>query len=251
VSAAEDRSVLERPAPAPDLTVRYGDGPDSVADVWRGDGRAASRPLAVMVHGGFWRPEYDRRHTRPLCAALRAAGWSAVAVEYRRSPGRPDESVRDVAAALAALPGELAGQVPFDGSTAVLGHSAGGHLALWAAAAAPPPRSAGTVALAPVADLQLADRLGLDGGAVADFLGGPPQDRADLDPVRLAAPAAPVVLVHGTADAIVPMELTRSYAAVHAGARVVAAEGAGHFAPIDPSSTAWPAVLEALASLGG
>ncbi|MFD9127289.1 alpha/beta hydrolase [Kitasatospora sp. NPDC059571] len=247
----EDRSVLERPAPAPALTVRYGDGPEHLADVWPGGAAAADRPLAVMVHGGFWRPEYDRLHTRPLCAALAAAGWTAVSVEYRRRPGDPDATVQDVAAALAALPVELAGRVPFDGRTAVLGHSAGGHLALWAAAAAPAPGLAGTVALAPVADLALAHRLDLDGGAVADFLGGGPEGRADLDPVRLAAPAAPVVLVHGTADAVVPPSLTESYTAAHPAARAVPVPGAGHFALIDPLSPAWTAVLAALASLDG
>ncbi|WP_055586833.1 alpha/beta hydrolase [Peterkaempfera griseoplana] len=248
----EDRSVLGRLTPGPDLTLRYGPGPDQVADAWPGGARAAQRPLVVLVHGGFWRPDYDRVHLRPLGAALRDAGWTVVSVEYRRRPGHPELTVGDIAMAVAAVPASSGTgwhQGLHNGSTVVVGHSAGGHLALWSAAAAPAPRLAGTLALAPVADLELAYRLDLDGGAVADFLGGPPEDSRDLDPVRLAAPATPVVVLHGVDDGIVPLAVAESYAAAHPAARLVTLPGAGHFALIDPLSEAWEAVLDALASL--
>ncbi|GAB3565075.1 alpha/beta hydrolase [Amycolatopsis endophytica] len=235
----EDRSVLTRPAPEPDGELRYGPEPEHVADLWRGrpDG-----PLIVVLHGGFWRPAVDRRHTRPMAAALRDAGASVLSVEYRRVPGEPALATHDVATALRVLPVELAGQ--HDGSIIVTGHSAGGHLALWAAAAAPAPDLTATVALAPVADLALADELGLGDGAARAFLGGRP--RPDLDPVRLPSPSRPVVLVHGTADDVVPIKLSRAYAEVHPDARLVAVPDAGHFAMIDPIGGTWPAVKSSL-----
>lgn len=243
----EDRSVLTRDAAAPDLALRYGPRPEHVADAWRGDSRAAVRPLVVIVHGGFWRPEYDRAHTRPMAAAIRDAGWTVVSIEYRRVPGDPDATVRDVTEALAIVPGELGGH---DGRVITVGHSAGGHLVLWAAIAAPAPQQAGTLALAPVADLRLAQRLGLDGGAVVDFLGADASTREDLDPVRLPAPPGPTVLVHGVSDEIVPITVAESYAVGQPGSRLVAVPGAAHFAVIDPLSTAWPTVLAELSRLG-
>lgn len=242
----EDRSVLSRTAPAPDETVRYGPLPEHVADAWHGDARAAARPLVVLVHGGFWRPEYDRAHTHPMAAAIRDAGWTVCSIEYRREPGRPEHTVRDVADALAAVPGALDGH---DGRVIVAGHSAGGHLALWAASAGPAPGQAGTLALAPVADLRLAEQLHLDDGAVPDFLGGDAASRADLDPARLPVPAGPVVLLHGLLDEIVPIVVAESYAAGQPGSRLVAVPGAAHFAVIDPLSAAWPAVLAELSNL--
>src|SRR5689334_1945295 len=196
---AEDRSVLTRPAPGPDEVRRYGDGADQLVEVFRGDAGAPERPLLVLIHGGFWRPGYDRIHLRPLAGALRGAGRTVVSVEYRREPGDPDASTADVRAALVVAAAVAAGPV------VVVGHSAGGHLALWAAATAPAPGLVGTVALAPVADLGAADRAALGDGAVRDFLGGSPDSRPDLDPVRLDAPGTPVLIVHGEWDAIVPV----------------------------------------------
>ncbi|MFF0578494.1 alpha/beta hydrolase family protein [Streptosporangium saharense] len=224
----EDRSVLERDAPGPDETVEYGPAPDQVTDLWHGTG-----PTVALVHGGFWRPEYDRLHLRPMANALREAGWNVAVVEYRREPGRPDAAVEDVRAALAAL-----------GPAVVAGHSAGGHLALLAS-----PEEAGVLALAPVADLGLAHRLDLDEGAVADFLGGPPDGRPDLDPVRLGPRPGRVTIVHGTEDGRVPVEVSASYVAAHPGVSLVRLPGAGHFVVIDPESDVWSIVLRELTAL--
>lgn len=241
----ENPSVLSRPAPPPGLLLRYGRHPDQVIDVWSGDDRAATRPLAVFLHGGFWRPEYDRTHVRPLGQALCVAGWSVASIEYRRSPGRPAATVDDVRAALGRLPRLLTG-VPYDGTLVLLGHSAGGHLALWAAAVVKPSGLRGTVALAPVADLELAERLRLGDGAVPDFLGASATSRADLDPVRLPTPPTPVSVVHGARDTIVPLAVAESYATGHPATRLVRLAEAGHYEVIDPLSPVWPLVTAEL-----
>ncbi|WP_230422800.1 alpha/beta hydrolase family protein [Prauserella cavernicola] len=237
-----DRSVLTRPAPEPDRTLRYGGEPEHVADAWL-PATDTGRPLVVFIHGGYWRAEYDRVHTRPLAVALREDGWPVVSIEYRRLPGKPDEMVADVRAALSALPEQVGAH-----EVVLAGHSAGGHLALWASVACPPTGLLGTVALAPVADLMLAHRLGLGEGAVAEFLGGPPDGRADLDPTRMPSPECPVVLVHGTEDRL-PVSVSESYAQAHPAAKLVVVPGAAHFEVIDPRSAAWPVVTGELATL--
>ncbi|PXY21313.1 alpha/beta hydrolase [Prauserella muralis] len=237
-----DRSILSRPAPEPDTTVRYGAAPEHVADAWLP--ATTGKPLVVFVHGGFWRASYDRTHTRPLCAALRAAGWAVAAIEYRRDAGRPDHYTDDVRAALSEVPGRLPGE-----GIVLAGHSAGGQLALWAASACAPPGLAGTLGLAPVADLLAADEEHLGGGAVRDFLGGSATTRPDLDPVRMKPPASPVVLVHGADDTGVPPAQSRSYVEAHPDARLVLLPGMAHFELIDPDSPAWPSVLAELEGL--
>jgi acetyl esterase/lipase len=239
---SEDRSVLSRPAAAPDAVLACGPGAQP-ADVRFAGEAPADRPLLVVVHGGFWRPAFDRVHLRPMTEALAAAGWTSVAPEYRRVPGRPELAVDDVAAALRAV----TDQPPFAGRRIVLvGHSAGGHLVLHAAATLEHPVD--VLALAPVADLRLAQQLGLDGDAVTAFLGEDAAARPDLDPARLPTPPGRVRIVHGSADGRVPVEVSESYAREHSGTALTRVDG-GHFALIDPRSAAWPMVLGALEDL--
>lgn len=236
-----DRAVLTRQAPEPDRTLRYGDEPDHVADAWFP--AAARYPLLIFVHGGYWTPTYDRTHTRPLAVALRDEGWPVVSVEYRRVPGEPDDLVGDVGAALAELPAQMGAR-----EVVLAGHSAGGHLALWASSACPPAGLLGTLPLAPVADLMLAHRLGLGDGAVEAFLGGRPDARADLDPVRMPAPESPVTIVHGAEDRL-PVSVSESYVDSNPTAKLVVVPGAAHFEVIDPLSAAWTVVMAELAGL--
>jgi acetyl esterase/lipase len=241
-----DESVLVRASAPPDAVVPWGPGVDDVADVRLG---ADDRPLLLVLHGGFWRPAYDRSHLGPMTEALNAAGWTVAAPEYRRIPGDPDATVEDVRVALRVLPVELRGR--HDGRVVVLGHSAGGHLALWAASGAPAAGLVATIGLAAVADLAAADRERLGSGAVAAFLGGPAVARADLDPARAVSAARPVTLVHGSRDAVVPVSQSRAYAAAHPGTDLVEVPEAGHYAVIDPLSAAWPAVLDAVRAAVG
>jgi len=214
--------------------------------------------MVIFLHGGFWRQEYDRAHTGPLAAALAAAGLVTVAPEFRRTgapgggwPGTLD----DVAAAVRAVPGLVTPDpvTPALGEPILAGHSAGGHLALWAAAGLAregrPPR--GVVALAPVADLIRAFELDLDGGAVPALLGGRPDQVPDryaaADPIVSLPIGAPVIVGHGDRDTVVPLEISQRFVraarAVGDDVTLAAWEDVDHFDVIDPESPAWPNVL--------
>ena len=104
----------------------------------------------------------------------------------------------------------------------------------------------GTVALAPVADLSTADRASLGDGAVRDFLGGSPDGRPDLDPVRLDTPDTPVWIVHGEWDAIVPVAQAHRYRQAHPRTEIDVVPEAGHFSMIDPLGPAWTTVRDRL-----
>jgi len=240
--------VLSRTASAPDAVVAYGPGEEQVADVRFGRDTSPDRPVVLVVHGGFWRPAFDRLHLRPMTEALAAAGWTTVTPEYRRIPGRPDLTVGDVHAAVRAL-----AEWPESAGRRVLlaGHSAGGHLALQAAATLKPPHvPAGVLALAPVADLRLAQTMRLDCDAVPAFLGDDAATRPDLDPAVLPTPPTAVRIVHGTGDVVVPVEVGESYVRQHPRA-VLTPVVCGHFSLIDPSSSAWSTVLATLEDLAG
>ncbi|MER7165598.1 alpha/beta hydrolase [Micromonospora sp. NPDC000207] len=259
---ADRRAVLTRPSPPPDATVRYGDHPDQIADLRRPAGPTSTGPLVVVVHGGFWRAEYDRTHTGPLAAALAESGHPVAQVEYRRT-GRPGggwpATGSDVVDAVAALPELVADAFPelnVSGQPLLVGHSAGGHLALHVAGVAPQTVD-GVLALAPVTDLAEAYRLDLDQGAVAALLGGGPAEFPDryaaADPATRPPPPVRTVILHGTDDRQVPITMSRAYAAAaaEAGADVTLVEvpRCDHFGLIDPMAPDWPQVTSGLRSL--
>uniref|UniRef100_Q01ZT5 Putative lipase/esterase n=1 Tax=Solibacter usitatus (strain Ellin6076) TaxID=234267 RepID=Q01ZT5_SOLUE len=203
-------------------------------------------PLAIMIHGGFWRARYDLHHAEPLCAALAAAGFTTANLEYRRvgEPGGGWPGTFDDVTAAVAFARDHAPDFGADSArTFVLGHSAGGHLALWVAAEIPSLTRA--VALAPVADLPLAHSLALSNCAVGEFLGGAPGEfparYAFADPARPTP--VPRLLIHGDADTIVPIELSRRFAAP---STLIEIPGADHFAVIDPTHAAWRSVLHSI-----
>jgi acetyl esterase/lipase len=236
----EDRSVLYLPAAEPSGTWTYGSHPDQVADVYLPE-PAIGHPL-VLVHGGFWRPEYDRTHLRPLAEALRAAGYPVLSLEYRRVPGHPDGTIDDLRAALTHLRDDPPKGYPRMPAT-LIGHSAGGHLVLLLAGA-PDRLIRSVIALAPVADLALAERLGLGLDAVRAFLGTTSSARPDLDPSALPPPSVPVSIIHGALDHVVPMAVSRSYdKAIGGRGRLIELAATGHFELIDPRSDAFGHLL--------
>jgi len=254
----DPREVMTRPAAGPDLVVRYGEHPEHLLDVHLPPARTDAAPVVVFVHGGFWRQQFDRTHTRPLAQALAADGWAVVAPEYRRTGGDGGwpATVEDVGAALKHLPrvDEVApGRLDLADVT-LAGHSAGGHLAMWHALRPDPaPRVRHAVALAPVADLHEAHARDLGDGAVAALMGGGPDDLPEeydaANPVRRlpaegaeARRIAEVTVVHGDEDAQVPVDMSRTLP----GVSYVEVPGADHFALIDPLSAAWPYVRDAL-----
>ena len=224
-------------------THQYGEYPAQFAELTLPDG--APRGVAVLVHGGFWKPEYGIEYARPLVPSLIEAGWATWAIEYRRGAGAADTLV-DVRAAIAACP--VAADV-----VVAIGHSAGGHLAVWAAS-----QSVGlthVVAQAAVLDLQAAYDDNLGDGAVEKFLGHPP-DAADasVDPIRQVPLSIPVWCIHARGDEDVPISQSRSYveAARTAGGAAELLEVDGdHFTVIDPASTAWAQALAHLQAVLG
>ncbi|MEU9505495.1 alpha/beta hydrolase [Micromonospora sp. NPDC048170] len=258
---ADPRDVLSRPAVAPDVTVSYGDHPDQVADLRVPAGSGPARRLVVVVHGGFWRAEYDRRHTDPLAVGLAALGHPVAQVEYRRT-GQPGGgwpgTLTDVLAGVTELPRLAAGALPgrvAAGPPLLVGHSAGGHLALYAAATATA-TVGGVLALAPVSDLAEAYRLDLDAGAVAALLGGGPAEFPDryaaADPRSLVPVPTRTVVVHGALDQQVPIAMSREFVAAGRAAggdiRLVELPECEHYGLIDPESEVWPHVTAAFRS---
>lgn len=237
------------------LTVRYGADPSQFAELSLPVG--TPKGVVVVIHGGFWRARYDLTLGRPLAVSLVEHGWAAWNLEYRRvgnGGGRP-ETLDDVAAAIDAL----ADQDLDLARVTTIGHSAGGHLATWAASRGRHDRwpasveVTGVVSQAGVLDLRSAYDDVLGSGAVEAFLGhAPGPDDDPLDPFRQVPLGVPVHCVHGIADDTVPVSQSRSYvaAATAAGARAELTEVDGdHFVVIDPASDAWRRTLEILETL--
>jgi len=232
--------------------IAYGDGEDQVGDLWRPD-RPGPWPVAVLLHGGYWRARWGRDLMDGLAADLAGRGIAAWNLEYRRvgAGGGWPATFDDVEAGLDAV-ADLDGVDP--GRVALVGHSAGGHLALWVASRRGRVRPRVVVALAPVADLSLAHRLRLSDDAAAELLGGP--ESALPDRYRSASPTALVplgvrqVLVHGTHDQDVPIALSRSHhaAAVAAGDDCTLLElpGVDHMTLIDPAAAPWSTAVRHL-----
>ncbi|WP_019070376.1 alpha/beta hydrolase family protein [Streptomyces hokutonensis] len=283
-AAAEEESAFSHPAVEPDSTAAYGDHPDQVIDFYAPHGERVPgepAPLVVVLHGGAWRAPYDRRHITPFADFLARRGFAVANVEYRRGAalpaqggtgpvaGRWPETFDDVAAALDALPALVREALPQADPrrTVLTGHSAGGHLALWAAARHVLPKDApwrtdapaalrGVVALAPIADFTVAEKLAVCGGAAGQLLGGEATFAERLpyaDPTLLLPTGIATTLVQGRADLVVPQAVAESYADAAAKSGEVVGltllEDVGHFPLIDPAADACAVVAEEIAQL--
>jgi acetyl esterase/lipase len=243
------RSTLRRPP----QRHRYGTHPRQIADLHK-PLTAGPHPIAVVLHGGYWQPPYTKLIMRPLCLDLVRCGFAAWNVEYRRlgkEGGGWPMTFDDIAASIDYLERLADRRLDLQRVTLV-GHSAGGQLALWAAArpqlpdgspgASPRIAATAVLAMAAVTDLVRA------GNAATLLLGGTadevPERYAQADPIRRIPLNVPVGLVHARDDETVSVRRSREYldAARGAGADVTMIETAGgHRDPIDPSTEAWRA----------
>ncbi|WP_151484291.1 alpha/beta hydrolase [Streptomyces albicerus] len=279
--AAEEESAFSHPPVDPDTTAAYGDHPDQVVDFYAPRGGEELAPLVVVLHGGAWRAPYDRRHITPFADFLARRGFAVANVEYRRGgtipaqggqgpvAGRWPDTFDDVAAALDALPGLVRKALPQADPrrTVVTGHSAGGQLALWAAArhllpadapwhTARPAPLRGVVALAPIADFTVAEKLDVCSGATLQLLGGEAkfdERQPYADPALLLPTGIATTLVQGRTDVVVPQAVAEAYADAAAKAGEVVGltllEDVGHFPLIDPAADACAVVAEEIAQL--
>jgi acetyl esterase/lipase len=234
----------------------YGEDPSQWGDLFLPDGEPLG--VVVVVHGGFWKAEYGaEQYGGPLASDLADRGWAAWNLEYRRvgNGGGAPATFDDVAAGIDHL-----AELDLDLTTVVtLGHSAGGHLATWAAARGGHGWTervpvTHVISQAGVLDLRAADADGLGGGAVRALLGhAPTAADARFDPAQQLPLDVPVWCVHGTDDDIVPPSQSASYVerARAAGATAELLEVPGdHFAVIDPATQAWARQVAVLDTIG-
>jgi acetyl esterase/lipase len=251
--------ILSRPQPPPDKREAYGSDPNQFIEL-RLPRTKKPYPVLLNLHGGYWRAKYDLTHAGHMCEALRAAGLATFNVEYRRvgNPGGGwPGTFADIRSAYRYVRQE-ARRFQLDlNRLVVLGHSAGGQLALCLAAHETSLRRA--IALAGVVDLRKAFALHLSHDAVVEFLGGTPEQvpehYRESDPMELKVPQARQWLIHGTDDDTVPVEFSREYVQhkKKSGepARLIEIHGCGHFDLIDPDSAAFKQVRVAVLSALG
>jgi acetyl esterase/lipase len=262
---------VSRPARLPPARqISYGDHPDQVGNLHLPAGDPAGEnpwPVVVLIHGGFWRSGWDRTLMTPLARDLAARGIAAWNIEYRRvgqEGGGWPGTLEDAAAAIDRLT-EL--DAVDAGRVVTVGHSAGGHLAVWLAVrrrvtdgcpgADPHVQPVAAIAQAGVLDLTAGALEGLGSGACSDLLGGMPNEvperYACASPAALVPVGVPIVLVHGALDDIVPPSQSHEFAsaAIDRGdtVEVVDLPDADHFDVIEPDHTAWEMVVERLPSL--
>lgn len=268
LQSQNSRSILIRPAPAADQKIAYGSDGFQFGEL-RLPKTAGPHPVAIVIHGGCWLSQYGLGYMGHVSAALTEAGLATWNIEYRRigNPGGGwPGTFEDVAKATDYLP-EIATKYSLDlNQVVVVGHSAGGHLALLLGArpqfkkdhplySANPLKLQGMVSLAGITDLRktgtACDK------EVIQFTSGEAKDKSAIydqaSPIALLPLGVRQKIVQGETDNIIPMAMATEY--VEAAKKkndqveLVAVERVGHFELVDPKSAAWPKVQEAVLSL--
>jgi len=259
--------ILTTPPPPADARIAYGADPNQFMDLRLPSSTSKEKrgpfPLLINIHGGFWRAKYNLDHAGHLCAALAAKGVTTANLEYRRvgnEGGAWPGTFADIRSAYSFLV-QNSHKHNLDSKTIiVMGHSAGGQLAL--CLAAHEPSVARVISLAGVIDLQRAYQLHLSNDAVVEFMRGTPTEVPDhyreADPMQVSIPQAKQWLVHGSTDDTVPVDFSRDYVAskqkklsgkekeeVH----LLEIVGASHIDVIDPHSTVWKQIEELVLQL--
>jgi acetyl esterase/lipase len=257
--------ILSLPAPRANARFAYGQDANQFIDLrLPNPGKQekkilAGLPLVINIHGGFWRAKYSLEHAGHFCAGLTTKGLVTANLEYRRvgnKGGSWPGTFADIRSAVQFLH-QKSSEYNFDAQRyLVVGHSAGGQLALCLAAYES--SVSRVISLAGVVDLQRAYQLHLSNDAVVEFLGGAPMEvphhYREADPMQLSIPQARQWLIHGTADAIVPPDLARNYVAAKQNrtgkdredVHLLEIAHADHFDLIDPRSGAWKQVEETI-----
>ncbi len=249
-----------KPAPRAENTddrLTYGDHPSQFVDVWRRAGSGDPAGTVVMIHGGFWQEQYDLTYLEPLAAAATSRGWDVASLEYRRvgGGGGYPQTFDDVVAGIDRLDGWL--RTP---DVVTLGHSAGGHLAVWAAGrpgltdsvwGSPVVDVRTAISLAGVLDLEAAHDDWLGNGAADELMGSPPEGSIWplANPTYRLPLEVPVRCVHAPDDDLVPISQSRDYVAraTAAGADATLTEvTGGHFSATEPGSAAANTLLDVL-----
>ncbi len=252
------QSILDLAPPATGEKIAYGADENQFGELRVPEG-AGPHPLAIVIHGGYWRARYDLKHIGHLCVALNREGFATWSLEYRRLGNRGGgwPGTLDDARSGSEHVKKIASAKKIDLRRVIaIGHSAGGQIALWLAKQKAIDLR-GVVPLAPVADLRKAWELKLSANVVEEFLGGPPSLVAEryraASPVEMVPLGVAARVIHGAADDVVPISMSREFvaAAKKAGdnAALIELKGTGHFELIDPRSDAWTWVHGAASSL--
>ena len=247
------QEILQLPPPKANARIPYGKAPQQFGDL-RLPAGAGPHPVAVFIHGGFWKNAYSLDHAGHACAALTRAGAATWSIEYRRigDPGGGWPGTMDDVLHGAEFIKSIAFRYRLDLERMLaVGHSAGGHLVLWLAV-----QNAvnlrGVIPLAAVSDLRRAWALQLSNGVVRQLLGGTPeqvpQRYAATSPIELLPISVPQRLIHGTADDIVPFDMSERFARKSQNAKLIPLKNAGHFELIDPRSKEWATVQKNILS---
>ncbi|MDG1908879.1 MAG: alpha/beta hydrolase [Pseudomonadales bacterium] len=247
---------------APNEVVPYGAGEHQFAEYWH---PGTSEPaLVILIHGGCWSNEYGLDHIRALASKLKGSGYAVWSTEYRR--------VGDVGGGWPGTFEDIADSLNYTDKLSninqhakfVVGHSAGGHLALWVAAAGHLPLESplgkrmktqiqGAIGLAPIADLA-AYSLGDNSCEVVTekLMGGSAIDLAEryaLGSPSALLPSIDSILIHGEGDTIVNISQSQRYAASSSRASIIPLKGLGHFDMINPEGPVFDRIIEALVRL--
>lgn len=264
-------NILDRASPLFDVRVHYGNDPNQFAEL-RFPNVKGSFPLLFVVHGGFWQSEYDLSHIGHLCAAFTSRGIITCSIEYRRigNPGGGwPGTFQDIGLATRSIFRDLSNDSRFDQArTAIIGHSAGGHLALWLVGSHRISKDSPlhneqkqeirrAISLGGVSDLRSAWKKKLGRGTVTRLMSGTPEEHPDRydagSPIELLPTGARHALVHGTDDDTVPLSQSEAFVekAEKLGdqSTLVKLDGIGHYELIDPESEAWQPVVRAVLSL--